>query len=148
MTATEKTLYLIGTGFFRLTKEQNMEWLIGLLIGVAWGAGFSSFVHWAHEQEKAERLEKADRIAKCQDKRIIEPKVKQPWYVPAPEPQEVVAKFEDIPDSCICDWDGEQALCDAEPQHWYLGRKDPQCDVHRSNDAWLLRYYANRPGGY
>lgn len=100
-----------------------MEWLYGILIGVAWGAGFMSFVHWAHEQEKVEKTESAERIEKGLDK----PK-------PVWDAAHVVEKLEDVPTGCICDWHGDQRFCEAEPGAWYLGLKDPQCPVHAMTD--------------
>ncbi|ALY08399.1 membrane protein [Arthrobacter phage Thunderclap] len=112
-----------------------MELLIGLLIGITWGAGFSSFVHWAHEREKVERAEKLDRIAKGQDK-------PEPWpLVPSHEESEwrpynggtpgSGLKQDEIPPSCTCDWVSERALYKRpEDERFALGMRDPHCPYH------------------
>lgn len=132
-----------------------MEWFIGLLIGVVWGAGFTSFVHWAHERERVEKATKAERVASGQDKGykvrpngMIEPKIKEPWYLPDTKEQirqfhvnttDVVDRLDNTPPDCSCDWQENKMICQKEGD-WYRTRQDPECPVHKYGDACVRDY--------
>jgi hypothetical protein len=135
-----------------------MEWLYGLLIGSTFTAVLMHLAHRGHHSERA-RYEKEGY--KVQPNGIIEPKVKEPWptrlpYVEAElagkvtthlERGNTVDSLDDIPTDCTCDWQENKRLCEEEGD-WCRTMQDPECPRHRADDGWLLRYYANRPGGY
>ncbi|ASX99275.1 hypothetical protein SEA_MOLIVIA_51 [Arthrobacter phage Molivia] len=110
-----------------------MEWLYGLLIGSTFTAVLMHLAHRGHKEERGrDTIESsttlpADRFLLAQA---------EPSY-----------KFDDLPKDCTCDWQENKRLCE-EDGDWCRTMQDPECQRHRADDGWLLRYYANRPGGY
>lgn len=130
-----------------------MEWLYGLLIGSSFTA---LLMHLAHRGHKEEREFDGYKV---RPNGMIEPKIKEPWYIPQPTKEEVrkfpenvradvathlerrntVGSLDDVPTNCSCDWAGDQTFCEAEPSNWYRTIRDPKCDAHGADDAWLER---------
>lgn len=126
-----------------------MEWLYGLLIGSSFTALLMHLAHRGHQSELG------------LDKKVLEPKIKEPWYLPDTKEQfsknvradvaahfaknDVVDTLEDVPTDCTCDWHGDQRMCEEEPRVWYRTMKDEDCPRHRADDGWLrLQLYQER----
>lgn len=127
-----------------------MEWLYGLLAGSTFTAVLMHLAHRGHRAEKPR-----DDGYKVRPNGMIEPKVTEPWPTKAQVRQfpdnvrasvaahlergNTVDSLDDVPTNCSCDWAGDHRFDEAEPRVWYRTMRDPKCDVHRSDDAWLER---------
>jgi len=108
-----------------------MDWLYGLLIGSSFTALLMHLAHRGHQSELG------------LDKKILEPKIKEPWYLPDTKEQvqkfhvntrDAVDRLDNTPPDCSCDWQGDQLMCEEEPRVWYRTLQDPECPVHAEPD--------------
>lgn len=114
-----------------------MEWLYGLLIGSAFTATVMHLAHVGHLEYLRKDWERKDREVQNIAKAELD---KHRQGVAAHlERGNTVDSLDDVPINCSCDWAGDQSFAEAEPRVWHRTMKDPKCDVHGTNDAWLDR---------